>query len=208
MNRQPLKCVVVNCGSGNGWSQARSIAVLNNAADLPGVDLIFGCELGNVTRDDLLDPNTWDWVHDPSSSAKAGTLLAWRKSRVKMRWHAYRVGCPGGYGIQRRYLIVAQLAVDTNTVNPYTVKVVAGHAPPKRAWALWPTFMLSARSRNADILGADWNKLAPAVEKALDRATRMGGGIVGLAHRRTLTSTPAASFNVGSDHDAIVSQIS
>lgn len=197
---RPLRVVVVNGMSGSNVTEGRSLLILHAAAQ--HADVILGCEFGNVTDDAPLDPYTWDVVHDPSSPDKAGSILAVRKTRGRVRHARYRVGCPAGLGIRTRWLIVARLAIDPGTPHEWTPKVVAGHAPPKRAWAHWPMFMASVAARNADVSGADWNKLARAVAPALRRTVR-AVHILGVAVRKSIPSSQPREFDVGGDHQAV-----
>ena len=197
---RPLRVCVVNGMSGSGVSEGRSLLILHAAAQ--HADVVLGCEFGNVTDDAPLDPKVWDVVHDPSSPDRAGSLLAVRKTRGKVRHAWYRVGAPAGLGIRTRWLLIARLVIDPGTPHEWTPKVIAGHAPPKRAWAHWPAFMASVAARNADVIGADFNKLARAVAPALRRRVR-AVEILGVAVRKSIPVTFARGFDVGGDHRAV-----
>lgn len=203
MSRQPIRLVEVNGASSSGYSETRSLGILRAAADR--ADIVFGCEFANITGPAPLGVE-WSVIHDASSPDRAGSLLAVRKERCKVTWHRYRVGTKEGYGIRTRWLIVAEIVVDPGTSSEYKIKVVVGHAPPKRAWGYnyvnWLAFMSSVRLRNADVAGADWNRLADPVARALGRKTRMIG-IIGFAVRSTIPASPADPFQVGSDHPAV-----
>lgn len=200
MTRKPLRLVQTNLG-GINWGQDRCIKILQRAC--LRADVVLFCEATPITKDHAgLDPRVWGVLHDPTDQARAGSGIAYRLDRVTCPTAYMRLGVPAAYGIRSRWLWIARLVVD----GQWGIKVVSGHAPPMRAWGInfvnWSAFMASCRIRNADVYGADWNRLSRPVGLALGRVTRMVG-IVGFALRRALAPSAPVKFDVGSDHPAV-----
>lgn len=168
---KPIRRGVCNGMSASGVPQARSLLILRHVAKY--ADVIYGSEFANLRTDELDPLPGWDWVHDPTDPAKAGSFFAVRRGVGAVRSHRFRLGCPNVLGKMRaermrsRWLLVAGVQMPDGHE-----KDIAAHGPPKRNWAFTGVFMAAIRARRADWIGGDMNRLSAFVASALGKQTR------------------------------------
>lgn len=203
---RPLGVMVVNCMSvSTGSGHARSI--LLKAAWTPGVDVLIGSECADF-RAALVLGQGWN-VYQPGTlgSPESGCVIAIHENRGTITDTADILASPaqparpGRLGIRARSVLIGKLRIDPDTSHAWEPRVRAGHAPPMRWWSLWPTYMSSMRG--GDIAGADFNKLARAVEPALGRKV-LAVHVLGLAVRWWIPTSRATAVDVGGDHKAVL----
>jgi hypothetical protein len=209
----PVAVDVVNGMSGSKVDQARTKGILRTVLDGSATrsrpTIVGGVEFGNITEHPVLDnrPN-YLILHDPTTSARAGSLLAVDVHRVKVLSYRWKIGCPREYRgrkadrMQTRYLLVAKVLIDAGTPQEWRTKVVVGHAPPKRNWFLRGLFMSRVAAQRAGIVLADWNSTPTFVARALKRDVRMVG-VLGLALRHIIRVVSVWGYDVNADHLAV-----
>lgn len=202
---RPLRLAQCNA-MGVTASPARTARIIRDAAST--ADVLTMCEVANVDVAAVLGGG-WQVAQDRSTWARAGCAVAIRRDRGRIiRWRL-RLGVPAFFRgrranrMQDRYLLRAVVRVDPGTRRRWTLRIAAGHAPPKRNWSIWwPAWITVARSMRVHVVGGDWNRLARAVRPAMGRKVRMRG-IDGYAVRRWLPMTAVTARDVGSDHRLI-----
>lgn len=204
---------VVNGMSGSKVKQERTKAILRRVLEPVATRvrpaIAGGVEFGNITEHPVLDDLPGYLIlHDPSSSARAGCLLAVDISRVRVKRHKWAIGCPREYRgrtadrMQTRWLLIAWVVIDEGTPWEWHTKIVVGHAPPKRNWFLRGIFMASIAVRGAGIVMCDWNSRPGYVAEKLHRVVRLVG-VLGFALRKRIRIVTVFGFDVLADHLAV-----
>lgn len=165
-------------------------------------DVLFCSEVANV-RVAVALGSAWQVAQfGELGSDDSGAALAVRRTAGRLEGERLVPGSKAALGIRDRPLVAARIVLG-QAPRLWMFDAGAGHAPPKRAWAIWPEFMAAARRLRLDVAGADWNKLARAVAPALRRRVR-GVHVLGLAVRWWIPSSKPRAVDVGSDHPMVV----
>lgn len=205
----PLRRGQVNGMGATAKPEVTAAIVLDGAED---ADILTLCEVANIDVAKVLGPK-WDVAQDTSSPAKAGSAVAVRRSRARIKSWRLALGVRAVLAGRRadrmrdRYVMVATIIVDGHDQRRrWQYKVAAGHAPPKRNWSpWWGAWMRAVRLVLAHDIGADWNRAKAAVQKVFPaRIVRMHRGD-GFVTRPFIPSTPVTTRDVGGDHPAVYS---
>ncbi|WKN47163.1 hypothetical protein [Nocardioides sp. Arc9.136] len=177
------------------------------AAERHNVVLIRMCEAGDVRA--AWFGEDWDVFHDetedvPGGGPRAGTLLAAQRDRATLSNAELVLLTSGGHGIRDRYGAVACVTVDPGTPYRWSWRDVAFHAPPKRAWVLWPGYMLRLAQLAADNGGGDSNRLIRTVAPALPGRRVQARHIMATFTRPWIPTRRVRRIAVGSDHPALL----
>lgn len=174
------------------------------AAERENVVLIRGCEAGDVQASWF--GGDWQVFHDETvpDGPRAGTLLAARRDRARLDNPELVLLTGGGHGIRDRYGATACVTVDPSTPYRWSWSDVAFHAPPKRAWALWPGYMARLARLAADAGGGDANKLLRAVARVLAGRRVRARHIMATFSRPWIPVGRTRRIAVGSDHPALL----
>lgn len=165
-------------------------------------DVLFCSEVANV-RVKIALGDAWQVAQfGDLDSAEAGCAIAVRRTAGRIDGARLVLGSKAGYSIRDRSLVVGRVVLG-NAPRRWAFDGGAGHAPPMRAWELWPAFMRAARGLRLDVIGADFNKLARAVAPALGRRVR-AVHVLGLATRWWIPTSEPRAVHVGSDHPMVV----
>ena len=197
----PVKVGEANC---QGVTESAAVVRSNIRRASQHADLIFFSEVGNV-RVALALGDGWH-VHQGVADVKAGCAIALRKTRGRLANEELHFGNPakhGRNGVGERWIPTARVVFDLPdhgvSPNAWSAQAAAYHAPPMRAWDLWPGYMRRLRALKVDLAGGDGNKLAGAVSAALSRKVR-GSHVTGVAVRYWIPSSPVSTYDIGSDH--------
>lgn len=199
----PFKPGAIN-GQGVTARPAKTARIIRTAAS--GVDLLTMCEVANIDVAKVLG-REWDVAQDTSSWAKAGSAVAVRRERGRIKKWKLRLGVLAylrgrrADRMQNRYIVRAKIRIDPGTPHRWTCNVAAGHAPPKRNFnPWWRVWMAVARSMSVHLFGADWNMPRSRVRDMMGKRKIRMRGIDGFVIRRWIPVTKARKKEVGSDH--------
>lgn len=168
-------------------------------------DIILGCEFKFVDAKKVLDPKVWKVIQWTDTEGKQGSLIAFRKKRVRAFRRGISLGTDNnGVRMNDRYFVWANLKIKGRRGR---IRFVAGHLPPKRYHQLWPGMvralekLLRRPLRNARpiVVGCDWNVRKDAIAEATGLEVR-SIDLLGLAYTPSLDFSVATGFDIGSDH--------
>lgn len=210
----PTPLVWINAASAS-YGKRRVRRILKRTRKLAnrvGADVIAGCEAYKADVAKVLGPG-WEVEQDWSrGEVTAGTFVAARRRNADVRRTRVGLGVTaylnGGWADQMRdrYWVRTVVRVGLGTPRRFTLRLKAGHPPPKRNWSpWWPSFMRRfIGGGRTDVYVADWNRLSAAVGPYLDGYNLRLIGIDGFAVAEWIPVSQAEGYNVGSDHKAIV----
>ena len=171
-------------------------------------DVILFQEAKNLHLRGYFDDD-WEVYQDTSTSAKAGSAEAWRKSLGKVvDRQLTELTTPDGYKMETRYIAHVDLRIEGKIVRFGSV-----HFPPKRFNRLWPVSRDSSRvwirtarrDKVPFVLGGDYNLSVKnhGVARTYRLLTR-NVGIDGFIVSRRLRASKAEDLgNNRSDHNPI-----
>lgn len=150
-----VRVVQVNCDAASGRSKEHVIHVLQKAA--AEADVLLAVECFTIDAVSAL-PEFFVVQTGERNSSEATNVAAVRKDRghiTKIKSKKATRALPK-LNVRERYWLKTKIQIDDLRPVPFSV----GHPQPKRAWALWGTFMAQAPR---GVLGIDANKLKRAL---------------------------------------------
>lgn len=193
-------------------NRLRRLVIVKRAAKLG--EIVAGVECKWLTSASLqrVFPKTdWHLIHNDSSDATAGCLLALRRDRItavkNVRWHVGTTAQMRGFpkaDMLTRWIIEADVQIDGDR----WITVFVAHFPPKRYFWLYARMLrqlrrLMSRANHSPFVFADWNRVAAAVAAGTGLLVRQREVLAWAVPPGTNVSR-ARPVRIGGDHPAVV----